>query len=96
MCIRDRVKPFNPNEVVARVQAVLRRTQQNILVQNSHLIYKNIEINAEFNSAYVYQQDQRVLLNLILTEYKILSLMIHHQHKVFTRSELMKHCLPDS
>lgn len=34
------VKPFNPNEVVARVQAVLRRTQQNISVQNSHLVYK--------------------------------------------------------
>ncbi|BCX72790.1 efflux system response regulator transcription factor AdeR [Acinetobacter bereziniae] len=90
------VKPFNPNEVVARVQAVLRRTQQNVSVQNSHLVYKNIEINAEIHSAYVYQKDQRVLLNLTLTEYKILSLMIHHPHKVFTRSELMNHCLPDS
>ncbi|KAF1028271.1 MAG: Transcriptional regulatory protein SrrA [Acinetobacter bereziniae] len=90
------VKPFNPNEVIARVQAVLRRAQQNISILNSQLIYKNIEINSDIHSAYVYQQDKRVLLNLTLTEYKILSLMIHHPHKVFTRSELLNHCLPDS
>ncbi len=42
------VKPFNPNEVVARVQAVLRRTQQNQQMSNRNLIYKNIEVNTEY------------------------------------------------
>lgn len=36
------------------------------------------------------------MLNLTLTEYKIILLMINHPHKVYTRSELMQHCLPDS
>ncbi|MEB6479224.1 efflux system response regulator transcription factor AdeR [Acinetobacter vivianii] len=90
------VKPFNPNEVVARVQAVLRRAQQNQQAQNKNLLYKNIEIHTAIHSVYVHQQDRKTLLNLTLTEYKILILMLEHPHKVFTRSELMNYCLPDS
>ncbi|MBC9228236.1 efflux system response regulator transcription factor AdeR [bacterium SPL81] len=90
------VKPFNPNEVVARVQAVLRRAQQNSQVLNKNLAYKNIEINTDLHSVYVYQQDLKIMLNLTLTEYKILLLMIDQPHKVFSRGELMHYCLPDS
>lgn len=90
------VKPFNPNEVVARVQAVLRRTQQNKQTANKNLHYKNIEINTEIHSVYINQIDRKILLNLTLTEYKILLLMINQPHRVFTRGELMNQCLPDS
>lgn len=90
------VKPFNPNEVVARVQAVLRRTHQNNQISQKNLFYKNIEINTEIHSVYINQVDKKSLLNLTLTEYKILLLMIDHPYKVFTRGELMNHCLPDS
>ncbi|ODL97332.1 two-component system response regulator [Acinetobacter pittii] len=89
------VKPFNPNEVVARVQAVLRRTQQNQQTPNRNLIYKNIEVNTEIHTAYIHSGDQKQTLNLTLTEYKILLLMLPQPHKVFTRSELMNQCLPD-
>ncbi|MDH0562570.1 MULTISPECIES: efflux system response regulator transcription factor AdeR [Acinetobacter] len=90
------VKPFNPNEVVARVQAVLRRAQQNQQPQNRNLLYKNIEIHTDLHSVYIRQQDKKIMLNLTLTEYKILLLMIDQPYKVFTRGELMNHCLPDS
>ncbi len=90
------VKPFNPNEVVARVQAVLRRAQQNQQAQNRNLLYKNIEIHSDLHSVYIRQQDKKIMLNLTLTEYKILLLMIDQPYKVFTRGELMNHCLPDS
>ncbi|WP_447508296.1 efflux system response regulator transcription factor AdeR [Acinetobacter lactucae] len=90
------VKPFNPNEVVARVQAVLRRTHQNKQMANKNLHYKNIEINTEIHSVYINQIDRKILLNLTLTEYKILLLMINQPHRVFTRGELMNQCLPDS
>ncbi|NUG11047.1 efflux system response regulator transcription factor AdeR [Acinetobacter seifertii] len=90
------VKPFNPNEVVARVQAVLRRTHQNKQTANKNLHYKNIEINTEIHSVYINQIDKKTLLNLTLTEYKILLLMINQPHRVFTRGELMNQCLPDS
>jgi two-component system response regulator AdeR len=58
------VKPFNPNEVVARVQAVLRRTQQSQQVLNRNLSYKNIEINTDIHSVYIHQQHKKVMLNL--------------------------------
>ncbi|EOQ72856.1 efflux system response regulator transcription factor AdeR [Acinetobacter lactucae] len=90
------VKPFNPNEVVARVQAVLRRTHQNKKTVIKNLIYKNIEIDTEIHSAYINQMEKKTLLNLTLTEYKILLLMINQPYKVFTRGELMNQCLPDS
>ncbi len=90
------VKPFNPNEVVARVEAVLRRSQLNSKQKNINLKYKNIEINADIHSVYVHGQNSKQMLNLTLTEYKIILLMINHPHKVYTRSELMQHCLPDS
>lgn len=90
------VKPFNPNEVVARVQAVLRRTHQNKQTAVKNLFYKNIEINTEIHSVYINQLDKKILLNLTLTEYKILLLMINQPHRVFTRGELMTQCLPDS
>lgn len=89
------VKPFNPNEVVARVQAVLRRTNQSTQNQNKNLVYKNIEIDTDVHSVYIHQENKKTLLNLTLTEYKILVLMIDYPYKVFTRSELMNHCLPD-
>ncbi len=90
------VKPFNPNEVVARVEAVLRRSQLNSNQKSIILKYKNIEINADIHSVYVHGQNSKQMLNLTLTEYKIILLMINHPHKVYTRSELMQHCLPDS
>jgi two-component system, OmpR family, response regulator AdeR len=81
---------------VARVQAVLRRAQQNQQAQNRNLLYKNIEIHSDLHSVYIRQQDKKIMLNLTLTEYKILLLMIDQPYKVFTRGELMNHCLPDS
>ncbi len=52
-------------------------------------------MNTEIHTAYIHSGDQKQALNLTLTEYKILLLMLPHPHKVFTRSELMNQCLPD-
>lgn len=89
------VKPFNPNEVVARVQAVLRRSQQTKQSTNKNLYYKNIEIHTDTHSVFVNLDTTSPKLNLTLTEYKILLLMIEQPHKVFTRSELMSYCMPE-
>jgi len=90
------VKPFNPNEVVARVQALLRRTQFANKASNKNKIYKNIEIDTDTHSVYIHSENKKILLNLTLTEYKIISFMIDQPHKVFTRGELMNHCMNDS
>lgn len=88
------VKPFNPNEVIARVEAVLRRStlQQQ---QKKYLNYKSIEIDLEQHLAYVLQHDQKQMLNLTLTEFNILKLMLQSPNKVFTRTELIEKCMPE-
>lgn len=91
------VKPFNPNEVIARVQAVLRRSQTTPPSKRTQFLhYRNIEINLESHSVYIHQDQKRLPLNITLTEYKILVLLMGSPYKVFTRSELMLHCLPES
>ena len=94
------VKPFNPNELVARVQAVLRRSTHHARKSAPTTLYfKNIEINTENHSVFIKSEDvaaqASLPLNLTLTEYKILLLMIQQPFKVFSRSELMLQCLPD-
>ncbi len=90
------IKPFNPNEVIARIQAVLRRsTSQNTEI-NAVIPYKNIEINPEYHQVYISNGQRNQLLNLTLTEYKILVLMVKTPNKVFTRNELIQNCMPES
>lgn len=88
------VKPFNPNEVTARVEAVLRRSS----LQQPHssaFQYKNLEIYPEQHQVYILESNQRRSIILTLTEYKILELMLQAPYKVFTRSELIEACMPD-
>lgn len=89
------IKPFNPNEVIARIQAVLRRSIFQKAPENI-IVYKNIEINLENHQVHVVQNDKKQLLSLTSTEYNILVLMIKSPNKVFTRHELILNCMPDS
>ncbi|NUF31998.1 efflux system response regulator transcription factor AdeR [Acinetobacter oleivorans] len=89
------VKPFNPNEVVARVVAVLRRTLHTKQIKNRNLRYKNLLIKSDTRTAYMEFDSKTLIINLTLTEYRILTLMIEYPHKVFTRSELINQCMPD-
>lgn len=89
------VKPFNPNEIIARVEAVLRRSAMSSQAKAKIISFKSIEINTETLCVYIIKEHSKALLNLTLTEFKILALMSQAPYKVFTRSELMNHCLPD-
>ena len=76
------IKPFNPQELTARIRAHLRRYSTNIDTGNAgfminerqHKIYKNGEV-----------------LNLSPKEYEIMSLLIKNPDKTFSRHELLDH-----
>ncbi|WOE30351.1 MULTISPECIES: efflux system response regulator transcription factor AdeR [unclassified Acinetobacter] len=89
------IKPFNPNEVIARVQAVLRRSITQTISQNI-IRYQDIEINLENHQVFLLKNKYKQLLNLTLTEYNILVLMLKTPNKVFTRHELIQNCMPES
>lgn len=91
------VKPFNPNEVMARVQAVLRRSiATTVPASVPEKSYGNLKIDETQHLVTIHTEDTVHALNLTLTEYHFLLLLIQTPNKVFTRSEILDRCLPDS
>jgi two-component system response regulator ResD len=77
------VKPFSPNEVVARVQAVLRRTKT--METSPYLHIGPIEIDERGRKVLVHGQP----VILTLKEFELLVLLAKHRGQVFTREQLL-------
>jgi len=78
-------KPFSPREVVARVQAVLRRTDNSELSAASLQLDK-IKLQAKINGK---------PLSLTVVEFHLLSLLAAHPGRVFSRSQVIEQIYPD-
>ena len=79
-------KPFDLNEVLARIESNLRRCSPEVNVEKSILTYKDITLNEE---------EKKVIVNgntLVLTskEYNILLLLLSHPQKVFSKANLFE------
>ncbi|MBI2873727.1 MAG: response regulator transcription factor [Firmicutes bacterium] len=78
------VKPFDPNELVARIQAVLRRAGSD--AGSPQLMrFGDLEIDPQ---AYALRRAGRVL-KLPPREFELLCFMTRHPNRVFTREELL-------
>jgi len=88
------VKPFNPLEVVARAQAILRRVAAG--ESRSKIVRAGaLEVNLETHSIRVLgPDDQSSRPDLTLTEFRLIAHMARVPHKVFSRAELLDACLP--
>lgn len=90
------VKPYNPKEVVARVHAVLRRSQPADSSERE-MRYRNLLVDPQAVTARIEEQENEdTLLDLTPTEFKILYTLLKTPSKAFTREELLEICLPDS
>lgn len=89
------VKPFNPAEVVARVQAVLRRAKATRAEGSRVLSVGAFRIDLDNHEASVDCAGQRHLLDLTLTEFKLLTSLMRTPRRVFSRGELLEACLPE-
>jgi two-component system, OmpR family, response regulator AdeR len=89
------VKPFNPMEVVARVKAVLRRSN-GASCDQAMLRVGMIEIDTVCYMVGVNQGATITRLELTLTEYRILEHMARAPRRVFNRAELVDACMPES
>jgi two-component system response regulator AdeR len=89
------VKPFNPAEVVARVQAVLRRSRAAPASATQMLRVGPFQIDPESHEASVDRDGQQQLLDLTLTEFKLLACLMRAPKRVFSRGELLANCLPE-
>ncbi|NLZ47675.1 MAG: response regulator transcription factor [Clostridiales bacterium] len=81
-------KPFNIQEVIARVEAQLRRYTKFSASkeQNRKLTYKDLTLDRD--SKEVYLKDKQLSLTLI--EFKILELLMSNPKRVFTRSNIFE------
>jgi len=75
-------KPFSPRELVARIQAVLRRahpeTAAELSAQGLHLdpVSHRVSVNGEF-------------LDVTPTEFRLLQFFMTHRERVYSRSQLL-------
>lgn len=91
------VKPFNPAEVAARVRAVLRRTLRAPRPDApSALRVGPLMIDTLAHTVHVEGEGYSHELLLTLTEFKLLHCMALAPLRIFSRSELMHECLPES
>lgn len=90
------VKPYNPREVVARVHAVLRRSQANPTVPDK-LCYQSLMLDlSAFNATVLNASGKHELIDLTPTEFNLLVTLLKAPTKAFSRQELLETCLPDS
>lgn len=85
------VKPFSFREVVARVKAVLRRSQRSVEPPPALQVgWLRIDISMA-TASYAGQ-----VLDLTATEFRLLSHFAGTPNRVFSRAELIERALPDS
>jgi len=83
-------KPFEPRELVARVQTVLRRHVAGAAATRNtdeHLRFAGLEIDAATRSV----QRQGEALELTGTEFDLLHLLAREAGKVFSRDDILNH-----
>lgn len=78
-------KPFSPRQLIARVEAVLRRTEG---IQTALICFNNNDLVIDTSNFGVKKNG--VSVNLTPNEYKILSSLIKYPKKVFTREEFIE------
>lgn len=78
-------KPFSPRELVARMKAVLRRTQPIDTLANWKMKYPGLEIQADIRSVLVDGKETEVTPR----EFDLLYYLAQHPRRVFTRQELL-------
>jgi len=77
-------KPFSPKELVARVNAIIRRSNQNILAGN-FLQLKEVKIYPDSKQVFIHDTE------VILTpkEYELLFFLARNPNKIYSREQLL-------
>jgi two-component system response regulator BaeR len=81
-------KPFSPKEVVARVKAVLRRSEGDL---NHGEIYDAFEVNDQTYSIKLHQDR----LDLTPVEFRLLKMFLQSPGRVFNRDQILNNIFED-
>ena len=83
-------KPFSVREVVARVKAVLARTQSNALAEN-FISFEGLVLDLNKKTTMVDGES----VNLTKTEFELLGLLLRHRGQVFSRQQIFDAVWPE-
>jgi two-component system phosphate regulon response regulator PhoB len=85
-------KPFSPAELLARIKAVLRRTQGNPVASGDRLAFADVVMDLTTHT--VMRAGTEIRLGP--TEFRLLKHFLQHPEAVFTREELLAHVWGDN
>lgn len=77
-------KPFSPRELIARVKAILRRSQKG-RDESGDIRFPGLDIDVERRTVAV----DGIQINLTFTEFELLTILARHPGRAFTRDELL-------
>lgn len=80
-------KPFSPRELVARMKAIIRRSERDSKQKDLDNRVKIDGIEIDFNSRNVYVDGQNI--SLTPKEYELLTFFIRNPNRVFSRNQLL-------
>ena len=83
-------KPFSVREVVARVKAVLSRSQQK-RVEESHISFEGLVLDLNKKTTTVDGES----VSLTKTEFELLGLLLRHRGQVFSRQQIFDAVWPE-
>jgi DNA-binding response OmpR family regulator len=78
-------KPFSPNELVARVRALLRRTQRDASAPGRSISYGSIVVDSEQHTVFVSGR----AVTLTAKEFLLLEYLVQHRGRVLSRDVLL-------
>ncbi|ODN43550.1 response regulator [Piscirickettsia litoralis] len=82
------IKPFSPRELIARIKAVLRRSQSKTNSTTEEVQFIRLgSLSVNQDSQQVFVHDQAVKTGPI--EYKLICFFLTHPNKVFSREQLL-------
>ena len=85
-------KPFSPREIVARVRAILRRSQAQTAASHSNPGNSKI-LHHDTSAMRIHCHGET--LDLTAHEYKLLLVLLERPGRVFTRDQLLEHAWQD-
>lgn len=87
------MKPFSPRNVIARVQAVLRRYHQEFQESSKEIVIGDRYLVVNFEHRTIYKNGNEV--HLTPDEYNIFEVMVLAPNRIFTREQLITCALGD-
>lgn len=81
------VKPFSPKELLARIKAIIRRSNDSTTPKDESEVFYFDGLVVKISERNVYVDERRV--ELTPKEFDLLAFLVRHPNKVFTRAQLL-------